>query len=79
MCFIDYIKAFDKVKHEELLQILQCLDLDGKDLHLIRNLYWDQTACMRIDGEMSEYTKIERGVRQGCVCFRQTFSISTVR
>ena len=44
MCFIDYTKAFDKVKHEELLQILQCLDLDGKDLRLIRNLYWEQTG-----------------------------------
>ncbi|XP_047482487.1 uncharacterized protein LOC125034631 [Penaeus chinensis] len=40
-------KAFDKVQHEELLKALQSLDLDGKDIRLIRNLYWEQTAFMR--------------------------------
>ncbi|XP_037779155.1 uncharacterized protein LOC119575579 [Penaeus monodon] len=40
MCFVDYTKAFDKVQHEELLQTLQRLDMDGKDIRLLRNLYW---------------------------------------
>ena len=31
MCFMDYTKAFDKINREELLLILQCPDLDGKD------------------------------------------------
>ena len=62
--FIDYTKAFDKVQHEELLKLLQSLDLDGKDTRLIRNLYWDQTACMRVENELSEFTQIQRGVRQ---------------
>lgn len=39
MRFIDYTKVFDKVKYEGLLKMLECLDLDGKDLRLIRNLY----------------------------------------
>ena len=38
MCFIDYTKAFDKVQQKELIKILQALDLDGKDIQLIRNL-----------------------------------------
>jgi len=63
MCFIDYTKAFDKVQHAELLKMLETLDLDGKDIRLIRNLYWGQTACLRSGNELSEYTKIERGVR----------------
>ena len=67
MCFIDYTKAFDKVQHEELLRLLQTLDIDGKDIRLIRNLYWEQTACMRVDGDTSSFTNIQRGVRQGCV------------
>ena len=41
LCFIDYSKAFDKVRHEELLEMLQELDINGKDLRLIRNLYWE--------------------------------------
>ena len=45
---IDYIKAFDKVRHEELFRMLAALDIDGKDLQVIRNLYWEQTAAIRI-------------------------------
>ena len=43
LCFIDYSKAFDKVRHEKLFNILEHLDIDGKDLRVIRNLYWDQS------------------------------------
>ena len=61
ICFIDYSKAFDKVKHEKLFEMLNQLDIDGKDLRVLRNLYWDQTAAVRVDGELSEYTNIKRG------------------
>ncbi|MCH9665805.1 MAG: hypothetical protein K0U41_08180 [Gammaproteobacteria bacterium] len=75
ICFIDYTKAFDKVQHEKLWKLIENLDLDGKDMRLIRNLYWDQTACIRLDTEMSGYTKIERGVRQGCVFSPDLFNL----
>ena len=39
LCFIDYAMAFDRVKHNELFGILSELDIDGKDLRIIRNLY----------------------------------------
>ena len=42
--FIDYEKAFDKVKHEEIMKDLRTLQVDGKDLRLLRNLYWKQMA-----------------------------------
>ena len=32
MCFIDFEKAFDKVKHQELIDILKNINLDGKDI-----------------------------------------------
>ncbi|GFR84305.1 RNA-directed DNA polymerase from mobile element jockey-like [Elysia marginata] len=40
--FIGYSKAFDKVKHSELFGILDQLNIDGKDLRILRNLYWEQ-------------------------------------
>ena len=67
MYFIDCTKAFDRVQHEELLKMLMNLYFYGKNIHLIWNLYWDQTACIRIENKMSEYTKIKREVHQGCV------------
>ena len=76
VCFIDYSKAFDKVQHEKLFDILQndlrflrnsCWDIDGEDLRFLRNLYWDQTADIEIQNEIKQVTKIKREVRQGCV------------
>ena len=32
LCFLDYTKAFDKVKYDLVFQILEKLDFDGKDL-----------------------------------------------
>ena len=34
VCFIDYTKAFDKVQHNELFNLPQNLDLNGKDLRI---------------------------------------------
>ena len=49
LCFINYTKAFDKVKHVQLLDMLQDLDIDGKGIRLLRNLYWEQTAGVKIE------------------------------
>ena len=75
MCFIDYTEAFDKVRHETLMDILQKLDIDGKDLRLLRNLYWDQMAAVRIEGQVSDWKNIRRGVRQDCVMSPDLFNI----
>src|SRR5688572_3275794 len=34
-CFIDYTKAFDKVQHVDLMEILQELDIDRKDIRVV--------------------------------------------
>ena len=79
LCFIDYAKAFDRVKHNELLGILSGFDIDGKDLHIIRNLYWDQTAATRLDEIVSQFKLITRGVRLGCVLSPDFFNIYSER
>ena len=53
LCFIDFIKAFDTVKHEKLIEILQDLNVDGKGLKILRNMYWKQTAAIKINNEIS--------------------------
>ena len=77
MCFIDYEKAFDRVNHEKLIQCLQQLDINGKDLKLIRNLYWNQKAFIRTDSGLSPEIQIKRGVRQGCVLSPCLFNLYT--
>ena len=75
VCFVDYEKAFDKVKHEEMLKLLRDINIDGKDLRLIQNLYWKQRAAVRVGDELSEWQEIRRGVRQGCVLSPDLFNI----
>ena len=75
LCFIDYSRAFDKVRHEKLFAILEKLDIDGKTLRWIRNLYWEQTAAKRVENQLSDWIEIKRGVRQGCVLLPDLFSL----
>ena len=77
ICFIDYSKAFDKVQHVTLFEILQELDVNGKDLELLKNLYWQQQASVCIGQDMSDWVNIARGVRQGCVLSPALFSLYT--
>ena len=76
-CFIDYSKAFDRVHHEQLIKCLERIGIDGKDIRIIANLYWHQKAAIRINNELSPFTSIERGVRQGCVLSPCLFNIYT--
>ncbi|GFR83553.1 retrovirus-related Pol polyprotein LINE-1 [Elysia marginata] len=63
------------VRHEELFHILYSLDIDGKDLRILKTLYWKQTATVRVGGECSEETRITRGVRQGCILSPDLFNL----
>ena len=78
LCLIDYTKAFDKLRHEEIMSILDSLNIDGKDLRIVRNIYWEQTAAMRIGNDLNAFQDIKRGVRHGCV-LSPTFFPSTAR
>ena len=74
-CFIDFNKAFDKVRHNKLLNMLQDLDMDGKDIRFVRNLYWEQSAAIRHQNELGNFAGIKRGVRQGCVLSPDLFNL----
>lgn len=67
MCFLDFNKAFDKVSHDHLIDFLKKKTLDKKDIRIIYNLYYNQTATVDVENELSNYIEIKRVVRQGCV------------
>ena len=74
-CFIDYRKAFDRVRHERMVEILRSIGLDDKDLRIIVNLYWNQSASVSLENDSTEEVRIRRGVRQGCVLSPLLFNI----
>ena len=75
LCFIDYVKAFDKVRHEDLVKLLQNIGADGKDIQIVRNLYWNQEAAVKVEDSNTQWISIRRGVRQGCVQSTDLFNL----
>ena len=49
--------------------------LDGKALRWLKNLYWEQTAAVRVENKLSEWIKIEKRVRQESVLSPDLFSL----
>ena len=77
MCFVDFEKAFDTVKHDCLMDTLRKYGVDGADMRVMAQLYWEQRAVVRVGEDTSESVNIERGVRQGCVLSPDLFSLYT--
>lgn len=66
--FIDYEKAFDRIRHEKLIKILEEQSIDNKNIRIIKNLYWKQKMNIQIQEKVSRAIPIKREVRQGCIC-----------
>ena len=66
-CFINYEKAFDRVQHTRLVELLCEVGVDDKDVRIIKNLYWRQHAEVRVGKSTTTGIEIQRGVRQGCI------------
>ena len=77
ICFIDYTKAYDRVKHFKMIECLSEIGMDDKDLQIITKLYWEQPACVRTESGMTSEFKIKKGVRQGCVLSPHLFNLYT--
>ena len=73
ICFIDYVKAFDK--HQELIKVLEQIGIDEENITIIARLYWNQMAAIRVENKLGEWVPIQRGVRQGCVLSPDLFGL----
>jgi len=74
MCFVDFKKAFDSL-HDKLRVTM--MDM-GYPLHLIDllvKLYRKQLAKVKVAGTLSEWFRVKKGVRQGCVLSPYSFNI----
>lgn len=57
------------------IEILKATGIEREAIRIISNLYWQQTAEVKLEGTMSEVTSIKRGVQQGCVLSPLLFNI----
>ena len=54
---------------------LKSCDIDAMDLRMIQNLYWKQTASIKLEEGESDSSAIKRGVRQGCILSPKLFNL----
>ena len=66
-CFIDYVKDFDCVDHNNLWKILQKMGIPDHLTCLLRNLYAGQEATVRNGHGTTNWFQIGKGVCQGCI------------
>ena len=77
MAFIDYSKAFDRVQHQKLMDLMKRTGIPELERRLIANLYWGQTAVVKIGNDISESITVKKGVRQGCILSPILFNLYT--
>ena len=64
--FIHYVKAFDCVDHNKLWKALKEMQIPHHLTCLLRNLYCQEATIRTLYGT-TDWFKIEKGVRQGCL------------
>jgi hypothetical protein len=75
MCFIDYSKAFDCVSHNEMWETMLRMGFPKHLIDLVSKLYEDQESAVRTSNGNTDWFKIERGVRQGCILSPSFFNV----
>ena len=61
-CFIDYAKAFDRVDHNKLWEILKEMGIPDHLTCLLRNLYAGLKHQLELDMEQQTGSKLERSM-----------------
>ena len=65
--YCDFAKAFDKVPHQRLLQVLRSHGIDGKVLNWISAWLSNRSQRVILNGSASEWSDVLSGVPQGSV------------
>ena len=74
-CFIDFSKAFDTIPRDILLNKLLSHGIKGRFFNIIKNIYNNDKACVKMHNKCTEPFNINQGVRQGCVLSPLLFNI----
>ena len=77
ICFIDYSKAFDCVSHTKMWNTLDEMNFPPKIISLLKSLYYEQLATIRLENKETESFTVGKGVRQGCILSPNLFSLYT--
>lgn len=63
---IDSEKAFDRVSHEYLFNLLSCFGFGENFIKWIKIFYTDISSAIKCNGHISQFFPVKKSVRQGC-------------
>ena len=66
LVFLDWEKAFDRIKQDKLLESLQRMNFPDIYRKAIKSIYTNPQFSVRMNDLKSTWRKQERGIRQGC-------------
>ena len=75
---LDQAKAFDRVNHTYLFEVMKKVGINGNFLKAVQELYKNITSQIQLNGGKTEKIQIERGVRQGCPLSMTLYTISAI-
>jgi len=64
--FIDFKKAYDFVSRNILWQQLMSIGVNGRIFKAVTSLYSSVSACVRVNGHLTDWFEVGAGLRQGC-------------
>ena len=73
--FVDLEKAYDNVDRRVLWECLSEYGVKGGLLNVLKAIYSDSKACVRINDGTSDWFTVGRGVKQGCVMSPWLFNV----
>ena len=76
LTFIDWAKAFDRIKQNKLIEALGRMSIPEKIIKAIESLYNEPEFRVKIDGKTSEWKTQNSGIRQGCPLSPYLFNIA---
>lgn len=73
--FIDFRKAFDRVWHDGLWQVMRGFNIEEGLVQIIEALYKNSSSAVLLNNELGEFFQTTVGVRQGCLLSPVLFNI----
>ena len=71
----DAEKAFDKIQHPFMINVLQKADIEGIYINIIKAIYDKPTTNIIPNGDKLKALSLKSGIRQGCPLSLLLFSI----
>lgn len=73
---LDQEKAFDRVDHEYLFNVMSVFGFGRSFLTCVKLLYAGASCMVKVGGGLSRPVWVRRGIRQGCPLFGQLYTLA---